>query len=106
MVVDPEDRIRKLVGVFIDMTDTEHNRASLVQALQEKENLLIEVNHRVKNSLQLVTSILRMEARRIANPEVERRRNAATHENRLRPSSNRRGNRHCHRRGYRDDPDL
>lgn len=72
MVVDPEDRIRKLVGVFIDMTDTEHNRASLVQALQEKENLLIEVNHRVKNSLQLVTSILRMEARRIANPEVER----------------------------------
>lgn len=72
MVVDPEDRIRKLVGVFIDMTDTEQNRARLELALQEKDNLLIEVNHRVKNSLQLVTSVLRMEARRIADPEVER----------------------------------
>lgn len=70
MVIDPKDKIRKLVGVFVDMTDALMTRRELEQTVREKENLLIEVNHRVKNSLQLVTSVLRLEARRISDPVV------------------------------------
>ncbi|NBC21224.1 MAG: PAS domain-containing protein [Alphaproteobacteria bacterium] len=67
MVIDPADQRRKLVGVFVDMTDTERTRARLEQAITEKDRLLLEVNHRVKNSLQLATSMLRAEARRASD---------------------------------------
>lgn len=70
VVINPADRLRKLVGAFIDMTDLEETRLKLQQAVALKENLLLEVNHRVKNSLQLASSILRMESRRASNDEV------------------------------------
>ncbi|WP_244939406.1 AAA family ATPase [Azospirillum doebereinerae] len=45
--------------------------ASLETAtLEEKEALLKEVHHRVKNNLQLVTSLLNLQANRIEDPEV------------------------------------
>ena len=72
MVIDPDDGVRKLVGVFIDMTDTEARNTELANALQVKEDLLIEVNHRVKNSLQLVSSIMRLQAARVDDPELRR----------------------------------
>ena len=67
---DPYLLSPKLVGVFIDMTDVARTKARLEQTIEDKENLLLEVNHRVKNSLQLVTSVLRMEARRVEDPHV------------------------------------
>jgi two-component sensor histidine kinase len=39
--------------------------------LKEKDLLLREVHHRVKNSLQLVRTILIMQARRLTNPEAK-----------------------------------
>ncbi|MEO0981794.1 MAG: histidine kinase dimerization/phosphoacceptor domain -containing protein [Pseudomonadota bacterium] len=71
MVIDPADQQQKLVGVFVDMTDFEMARGRLEQAVEDKEHLLVEVNHRVKNSLQLASSILRMEARKTSNPETK-----------------------------------
>lgn len=70
MVVDPRDRKRKLVGVLVDMTDVAETQNRLEQLVQDKENLLIEVNHRVKNSLQLASSVLRMEARKADTEDV------------------------------------
>ena len=70
MVIDPEDQRRKLVGVFMDMTDIEATRGALEEALSDKERLLVEMNHRVENSLQMVMSMLRLQATRQADPSV------------------------------------
>ena len=45
-----------------DVTRTRANERALKEALEAKEMLLYEVNHRVKNSLQLVNSLLALQA--------------------------------------------
>ena len=54
---------RILIGTLLDMTELRQNEEALRRALVEKEALLDDVNHRVKNSLQLVSSILAIGAR-------------------------------------------
>jgi two-component sensor histidine kinase len=44
------------------------DRAALERALQQKTALLHEVDHRVKNNLQLVASLLQLQSRRMAHP--------------------------------------
>ena len=67
----------RMIGVLMDVTADRAREAALSSAvktqeelLQQKDVLLAEVNHRVKNSLQLVVSTLRLQARRLENPDV------------------------------------
>ncbi len=66
-----------IVGTTLDITDIRANEARLEGLLAEKEMLLGEVNHRVKNSLQLVSSILSLEARQADEGERARLMSAA-----------------------------
>jgi two-component sensor histidine kinase len=50
----------------------EQRQAQLVEALQQKDVLLKEVNHRVKNSLQLVASLIGLQRASIKDPEARR----------------------------------
>jgi PAS domain S-box-containing protein len=45
--------------------------ADLTQALQQKTALLHEVDHRVKNNLQLISSLLLLQNRRVTDPAVK-----------------------------------
>ncbi len=67
----------RMIGVLMDVTADREREAALSSALEEKSQLvaqkdllLAEVNHRVKNSLQLVVSTLRLQARRVEDPKV------------------------------------
>lgn len=49
----------------------EARTADLTQALQQKTALLHEVDHRVKNNLQLISSLLLLQNRRVTDPAVK-----------------------------------
>jgi PAS domain S-box-containing protein len=59
------------IGTMRDVTDTK-------AATEHQQMLIHEVNHRVKNSLQLVSSLLRLQARRSQNPESRQQLEDAT----------------------------
>ncbi|MBD8689581.1 MULTISPECIES: histidine kinase dimerization/phosphoacceptor domain -containing protein [unclassified Rhizobium] len=68
----------RMIGVLMDVTADRLREAILSEALaaqaeltEQKELLLAEVNHRVKNSLQLVVSTLRLQARTLQDPATK-----------------------------------
>ncbi|MFZ2307104.1 MAG: histidine kinase dimerization/phosphoacceptor domain -containing protein [Rhodoferax sp.] len=56
------------VALKEDVTEREDNRLQLQASLQETTALLNEVHHRVKNNLQVIASLLRLEASRAGEP--------------------------------------
>lgn len=51
-------------AVVTDLTDLMRAEAEIIASLREKELLLREIHHRVKNNLQIVASMLRLQASR------------------------------------------
>lgn len=54
-----------------DDTQRHADQTALANAVHAKDMLLHEVNHRVKNSLQLVTSLLMLQAGKATSPELK-----------------------------------
>ena len=63
--------ITGLGGVASDVTDYENALDDLRKSLDEKDSLLKEIHHRVKNNLQIVSSLLRLQASRVASPDTQ-----------------------------------
>ena len=58
-------RRRTWDGVALDVTDLKEIQDRLTAALAESQILLLEVHHRVKNNLQVVWSLVQLEAMQI-----------------------------------------
>ena len=64
--------IRELAAALDDMASALVARdASLMDSLAEKDALMREIHHRVKNNLQIITSLLNMQQRALTDPAAK-----------------------------------
>ena len=60
---DDKDKIYGTLGIAEDITERKQADGKIRATLEEKETLLREVHHRVKNNLQVIISLIKMRAR-------------------------------------------
>lgn len=60
----------RLLGTILDITARQLAEERLRASLQEKEMLLREVHHRVKNNMQAITAILQLEAAQVPDEKA------------------------------------
>jgi PAS domain S-box-containing protein len=58
----------RIVGSLFDITDRKRIEEEREAALAQRELLLKELNHRVRNNLQMVSSLLNLQASRLSDP--------------------------------------
>lgn len=57
-----------VLSAIVDISDRKQKEESIRQALLDKEVLLAEVHHRVKNNLQIVHSLLDLQSEQVTDP--------------------------------------
>lgn len=59
-----------VLSAIVDISDRKQRELGIEQSLKEKDLLLGEIHHRVKNNLQIVHSLLDLQSSQIADPAV------------------------------------
>jgi PAS domain S-box-containing protein len=67
---DDEDELEAFVGVGRDITERKLAEDRIMRSLKEKELLLREVHHRVKNNLQIISTLLSLQSSQIDDQRV------------------------------------
>lgn len=57
-----------ILAAIVDIRERKHREEKIQMALKEKEMLLGEIHHRVKNNLQIIDSLLEMQKSQITDP--------------------------------------
>ena len=68
-ITDREGKVIGAVGVGRDITALKRTQERLQAGIQERETLLREIHHRVKNNLQVVSSLISLQTGRVSDPQ-------------------------------------
>lgn len=69
-VSDSVGATKYLLAYFVDVTAIKQNQQIMQESLREKESLIKEIHHRVKNNLQVISSLLSLQMSFMKNTEI------------------------------------
>jgi PAS domain S-box-containing protein len=72
LVRDQDGRLVAIEGIARDITERKLAEESIQRSLQEKDVMLNEIQHRVNNNLQFMSSLLHLQADKLKDPAARR----------------------------------
>lgn len=68
----PYEDTQAILGIITDITERKKIEEKIKASLNEKEVMLREIHHRVKNNMQIITSLLRLQAAQIKDAKIQK----------------------------------